>query len=276
LENNTEAFWINTQMRIIIDKRERDLIEKCGTMNIPVESAVLPIGDILVKTDENADVFIVERKTLADLLASIKDGRYQEQSHRLIHSSGFHTHNILYIIEGVYSTLRDPNDKKKIMAAIASMQFFKGFSVMRTSSVNETAELLFFMTEKVGRNFQEKKQFAFSLVPNSKPLYENLQRDPSETNTPYSGFVKKVKKENITPENMGEIMLLQIPRISAKYAGSLLAHFGGFSKMMAAVKHPDADMDALFKDIFYEDSNKKMRRVPKTCGEEIVRYLRGV
>jgi len=142
--------------------------------------------------------------------------------------------------------------------------------------VNETAELLFFMTEKVGRNFQEKKQFAFSLLLDSNPLYENLQRDPSETNMPYSGFVKKVKKENITPENMGEIMLLQIPGISAKYAGSLLAHFGGFSKMMAAVKNPDADMDALFKDIFYEDSNKKMRRVPKTCGEEIIRYLRGV
>jgi threonine dehydrogenase-like Zn-dependent dehydrogenase len=55
---------------------------------------------------------IIERKTLADLLASIKDGRYEEQSHRLKYASGFPSHNVLYIIEGMFSTLRTIMEKK--------------------------------------------------------------------------------------------------------------------------------------------------------------------
>ena len=105
-------------MRLIIDNREHGLYEKCEQIlsNDPVyttiETQVLHIGDILVKTDEGKDVMIIERKTLADLLASIKDGRYEEQSHRLKHASGFPSHNIVYIIEGMFSILRTMMEKK--------------------------------------------------------------------------------------------------------------------------------------------------------------------
>jgi crossover junction endonuclease MUS81 len=101
---------------------------------VTMEVEPLPIGDILVKTDEGKDVMIVERKTLQDLLASIKDGRYEEQSHRLRNASGFPTHNVLYIIEGMYSTLRTSLEKKLVISTIASLNYFKGFSVIRTAS----------------------------------------------------------------------------------------------------------------------------------------------
>jgi ERCC4-type nuclease len=96
-------------MRLIIDNRERDLIEKCGLIisnnpnMVTIETDVLPIGDILMKTDEGKDVLLVERKTLSDLIASIKDGRYEEQSHRLKNASGFDSHNVIYLIEGMFS-----------------------------------------------------------------------------------------------------------------------------------------------------------------------------
>ena len=87
-------------MRLIIDTREHDLINLCELIisNDPnyttMETETLPIGDILIKTDEGKDVLIVERKSLKDLLASIKDGRYEEQSHRLKNASGFAPHNV--------------------------------------------------------------------------------------------------------------------------------------------------------------------------------------
>lgn len=95
-------------MRLIIDIREQELINVCKTMiandtnYVTVETEQLPIGDILIKTDEGKDVMIVERKTLQDLLASIKDGRYEEQSHRLKNASGF-PHIMLFILLRVCS-----------------------------------------------------------------------------------------------------------------------------------------------------------------------------
>ena len=90
----------------------------------------------------------------------------------------------------------------------------------------------------------------------------------------YSGFVKKVKKENITPENMGEILLCQIPGISALYAQTILKAFGGFSGILAKIKSPEFSLKE-FENITYECKGKP-RRIPKTCGEEIVRYFSGI
>jgi crossover junction endonuclease MUS81 len=146
-------------MRMIIDNREHDLIEKCtlSISNNPnyvtIETDVLPIGDILFKTDEGKDVLIVERKTLQDLISSVKDGRYEEQSHRLKHASGFAPHNIIYLIEGMFSTLRSPLEKKLVLSAMTSMLYFKGFSTIRTSGLQETSDLLIHMADKIDRNF---------------------------------------------------------------------------------------------------------------------------
>lgn len=308
-------------MKLIIDNRETSLYEKCQSIlfskqNYTVlEEAVLPIGDILVKTDEGRQIMIIERKSLSDLLASIKDGRYEEQSHRLKHASGFRCHNIVYIIEGVLSTLKSPLEKKIIYSAMTSLNHFKGFSVIRTSSVQETAEFLVCMADKIDRNIM-KGIFPAYLNEDHQRMLFPPRPEPSVTVTPvaqsgieqessntiitagtstiesvsieqsneppstdtnmsasvnYSQFVKKVKKENITEENIGEIMLCQIPGISSIYAISILKHFDGFSKMIQEVKNNTAN----FENIQYEINGKK-RRVPKTCGESITKYFAGL
>ena len=92
-------------MKVIIDERERELYEKCynivqaNNTYVVLSKEVLPLGDIFITTDEEKHVMLIERKTIQDLLASIKDGRYEEQSYRLTHSSGLPPHSILYIIE---------------------------------------------------------------------------------------------------------------------------------------------------------------------------------
>ena len=270
-------------MRLIIDNREHGLYEKCELIisNNPgyttIESQVLPIGDILVKTDEGKDVMIVERKSLSDLIASIKDGRYEEQSHRLKNASGFPSHNVVYIIEGMLSTLRTLMEKKLVISAIASLNYFKGFSVMRTSSVNETAELLIYMADKIDRNFMKGVLPSYLLPDISNTITPNQLQSEIKDENPigggeqpksYSGFVKTIKKENITQENIGEIMLCQIPGISSIYAQAILKFFGGFSKMIELLKLGTA----IFDDIMYETKGK-MRRIPKTCGEQIKKFM---
>ena len=48
--------------------------------SIILEKDTLDIGDILIKTDDDLDVLLIERKSFSDLISSIKDGRYEEQS----------------------------------------------------------------------------------------------------------------------------------------------------------------------------------------------------
>ena len=294
-------------MRVIIDNREHSLYEKCETIltndrgYATIEKQVLPIGDILIKTDEGKDVMIIERKTLADLLASIKDGRYEEQSHRLKYASGFPSHNILYIIEGMFSTLRTIMEKKLIISTMASLNYFKGFSVIRTSGIQETAEILLYFSDKIDRNFMKGILPSYLISPVNNTVNttenntvnatvnttENNTVNTTENNTDnnnvntivntteptksYSGFVKAIKKENITQENISEIMLCQILNISSVYAKSILLFFGGFSKMVEQIKNGTAKFD----NIMYE-TNGKQRRIPKTCGEQIIKYVQNI
>ena len=83
-------------MSLKIDCREKDLIQCCSLVNkdISVDIIQLPLGDCIINNS-----LIIERKTLTDLAASIKDGRYREQSFRL-QKSLEEGYKVLYLIEG--------------------------------------------------------------------------------------------------------------------------------------------------------------------------------
>ena len=70
---------------------------------------------------------------------------------------------------------------------------------------------------------------------------------------------------------MGEILLCQIPGISSQYAQAILKHFEGFSNIIAKVK----EGTATFENISYETKGKQ-RRIPKSCGEEILRFFKEI
>ena len=309
-------------MKVIIDDRERDLFERCyGIVHststyVILEKETLPLGDIYFKTDEDKDVLIIERKSLSDLLASIKDGRYDEQSYRLMHSSGFPPHSVLYIIEGQISQLRTPYEKRLVYSAMASLNFFKGFSVIRTNNLAETADFIVWTAEKIERNFLKgivpyylKSQYAtfMKLPTNEIQNPENTEEidnavlekvvgvvshDESAQNTDvdkttetinefipestttsvavpnYCTVVKKVKKENVTPENIGEIVLCQIPGISSTTAISIMKQFQTFPQLIYALKENPNILDG----ITYE-TNGKIRKINKTSIENIKKYF---
>lgn len=277
-------------MKLILDEREAMLYDKCdsivnnqgNTTSIQLSKQVLSLGDILVKTDEDREILIIERKSLQDLLSSIKDGRYEEQSHRLIHSSGFHPHNIIYVIEGQFSQLRSIMEKKIVYSAITSLNYFKGFSVFRTGSVQETAELVVWVAEKIDRDFCKGKVPSWSTVVNIPNhnldidlTNEQLATTTTTTSTTittaipnYCSVVKKVKKENITPENIGEIILSQIPGISSVSAIAIMKKFANFPQLMEKIK---TDSECL-NDIVCE-SKGKVRKLSKAVIKSIQTYL---
>jgi ERCC4-type nuclease len=262
-------------MRLVIDIREADLYTKIveilaklpddAKKRIEFVQESLPIGDILIQTDDLKTLLVIERKTFLDLIASVKDGRYEEQSHRLLNTTGVAPHSIIYLLEGSFGMI-PPQNKKLIYSCMASLNYFKGFSVMRTATVYETGEWLIATTEKIDRELLKGR------VPISMQLTNTLsngetqmQPDNEQQNAiNYCNFVKKVKKENVTPENIGEIVLTQIPGISSVTAITIMKKFSTFPKLLLALKeNPDC-----MKDMTIE-TNGKVRKINKSCIENI-------
>jgi crossover junction endonuclease MUS81 len=248
-------------MHVIIDERESALYDKCidylttnPLASIQLSKSMLPLGDILFRTDDGKLISIIERKSLSDLLSSIKDGRYDEQSHRLAHNGECSLHQVLYLVEGVMGSLRSAQERKLIFSAITTLNFFKGFSVLRSSSVQESAEMLILMADKIGRKMTEL------------PIACNV-REMTDTSTQqnYCVVVKKTKKDNITPQNIGEILLCQIPSISSTTAIAIMKHFDTFPHLMDALKTDPTCLDNITTD--------KSRKISKQCIANIRTFL---
>ena len=131
-----------------IDTRERELISLINSKNknkdsLVVEVETLSLGDAILSKD-GQDLVMIERKSIKDLVSSIKDGRYSEQSYRL-NGTSLHNHNIIYLIEGdITKTLLN---KQMIYSSLFSLNYCKGFSVIRTFSLDETASFILNMAE---------------------------------------------------------------------------------------------------------------------------------
>ena len=268
-------------MKIIIDEREASLYHLCQTIaethqikSAPIEKRVLQLGDIIFTSDdESVTHLVIERKSFSDLLASVKDGRYAEQSHRLIHCFP-NPHNIVYLLEGMFSTVHQEKDKKKIISCMASLNYFKGFSLMRTVSASETAQHIVYLADKISKELPLKKPQAIevSAEPSSEHSPEANTKSlessaPANVQpAPYCSVVKAAKKANITKENIGEIILCQIPGISSTTAVELMKPFGTFSDFMNKIKE-----DSVYLDSVAIETNGKKRKI----GKNVIDGIRG-
>ena len=194
-------------MRLIIDNREpKEIIALLQSRVDNVELDNLNIGDFIIKNNNGDIILIFERKSLSDLIASIKDGRYNEQSYRL---SECETDNrsIYYIIEGNIMNFCNKSSEtlqKMLFSSMLSLSYKKGFSLLHTSGPVETTEFIIRFYEKLKTEKATKEE------------KEDIK---------YSEVVKTVKKANITKDNINEIMLSSIPGISIIVANELMKEY---------------------------------------------------
>jgi ERCC4-type nuclease len=225
-----------------------------GLKKIDIEIENLPVGDAIICDENGNEKLIVERKSLNDLASSIKDGRYVEQSHRLTNNQ-MHNHNIIYLIEGNLSTWTNRYKVKAntLHSAIFSLNYYKGFSVIKTHDITETAEYLLRMCDKLNR---EKKKVSY---------YESGEKTPKN----YCEVVKKVKKDNITPENIGEIILSQIPGVSSHTSQIIMNKYGSLYNLLCDLDTNQKCLDGLS----YTTDKGTTRRISKTSIRNISQFL---
>jgi len=227
---------------------------------IELEICNLPVGDIILCDSSDSEKVIIERKSLSDLAASIKDGRYEEQSYRL-NGLTHPNHNIMYIIEGDLNkiqTFKSRIDKTVLYSAIFSLSYYKGFSVLRSQSLEETAIMICHMMYKLKKGISENKL----------AYYTGDARQESDDKD-YCNVVKKVKKDNITVNNIGEIMLCQIPGVSNTTAAAIIKQFNSLPKLVLSLKEDPGCM----KDISYCNAKGQTRKINKSAVENIKLFL---
>ncbi|KAJ2744602.1 Crossover junction endonuclease mus81 [Coemansia sp. BCRC 34301] len=142
---------------LIVDNREvhssadRSLIAKeLEEQVVRIEIRPLTVGDFLwiarAKPTSHLrhlpDIvldYVVERKRMDDLCASIRDGRYKEQ-HSRIHSTGFT--NVLYVVEGENPDAVSRLGEGAVNSALSRVQVHHGFHLKRPPTFEATLKLL--------------------------------------------------------------------------------------------------------------------------------------
>jgi len=268
-------------MKLVIDNREIKLIplivslEDKSKYSYSIEVKCLDLGDAILYDDEENEIIVFERKELSDLASSIRDGRYDEQSLRL-NALKTHNHNILYIIEGDINKYNSKYSKittNTLYSTMCSLSYYKGFSVFRSHDIEETSKIIFQYLDKISRESNRKnllKQPFFSNIIQCEILPENINNEQNITQNnekKYSEVIKKVKKQNITPDNIGEIILSQIPGISNPSAISIMNHYKSFNSLLDKFRNDENYV----LDTLYLPGNK--RKINKNISDKIRKYL---
>ena len=209
---------------VYIDTRESQLIslfkgrdlDKYQT-SISFEVKPLDIGDVHLEYDQKS--FVFERKTVNDLLASVKDGRYREQKARLL---SIDNTTISYIIEGDDIVSSKYDRHQSLLSGVYLHTMYRDkIHVVFTKNANDTCTFILTLCAKII----------------DKPSDFNN----SQTIESYTDCVKlKTKKiDNITPENCYLMQLAQIPSISNIIAKNIQQTYPTMRSLIEALEKTD-------------------------------------
>ena len=289
-------------MIINIDYRETKLIElikpKIDAHNdnaknakniITLEISNLPLGDITLSHEKTGKpIIIIERKSVKDLAGSIRDGRYNEQSARL-NEYPIANHNIVYLIEGSIRDYKPPNVNMKnpitypaLYSSLISVLYYKGFSILRTVDVQETAELLYRITDKISRNSGKNELPYYSNnnansnenANSSENANSNENANTDITDALCSGSNKK--SSNITPDNIGIIMLCQIPGIGKTAATAIMNEYDTIGDLINDLREDKTCLNNLKYSVGTQSGqgeDNKQRKISKTVIDNLIKYL---
>jgi len=228
-------------MQLLIDLREpKPLVQNIVALNETCKNKVtivqknLDIGDYVFYDEVSEQILlIIERKSLSDLEASIKDGRYKEQSFRL-NEAPTHNHNIIYLLEGAIVNYREVAFRSTLYSTLFSLNYYKGFSVINTLNQIETATMLVAFASKINRE--------------NKPGFYCDKALTNATNTVnndecYIETIKTSKKAHINRENIFQLMLMQIPGISNVSALALANEFKNMETLLQSLKDENSNFE---------------------------------
>jgi len=227
-----------SELTIQVDSRERDLCEILKKQTaIPVVSMSLEIGDIMIVNSEKP-LLIIERKTLADLASSNRDGRYREQRARLLSMRGQGI-AICYLLEYGQGWSTELNrvwmggvSETLLLTIVTRLQLHYGIPVLTSKDTISSSTLILHLCKML----KDKPDL---FTPNS-----GILADATLASAAYTEALSAQKSANRGLKRVAAGMLCAIPGIGSKLSEGLLDSCDG---TMEGVMKKSAEELALLK-----------------------------
>lgn len=290
-------------INLVIDNREKHIIDYINELNqdndrkkIEYEVKQMDIGDIQIYIN-NKLFIVIERKTIKDLVASIKDGRYREQKLRLkslISREENKYVKIIYLIEGkLLGKQKSSIPNSTIWSTMCKLMMRDNFIVFRTKSLKESVNFIKTMTEKAIESAKANEKINFDNSDSSntdssdnieggdiikRDNDSKIDGDNNKLFTQYASSIRIKKKENLTPGICYSRQLAQIPGVSARIASCIMNEYPTLPSLILAYEKIVGDENDpliirqrrdLLKDIQLSSSRKMGRKL----SEKIYEYL---
>ena len=245
-------------IKLIIDNREKKLIELIKN-DIDILLKNLDIGDIQFSIEDNI-VIIIERKTICDLAASIKDGRYKEQKIRI---KNIKNSKIIYLLEGNINTNYNGIPSSTILSVIVNTMIRDNITVYVTKDIKETYNFIKKVHKQLSKNGLD------FINSGEKYKMDNI----SSAEIEYSRTIKKCKKENINPTVCFINQLSQIPGVSSISACEIVNKYTSMENLINEYNKLDTIEDKYNLHSELLIGKKKKRRMGNKISKKIYLYL---
>ena len=285
---------------LILDNREVkiiELIKSSAVSSIQYKTENLSVGDIIIQhlaTDNKTYEIIIERKCVCDMVASIKDGRYKEQKLRLL-SQQKQNVKIAYLIEGIPTDLRLPQDKVMLAGSIISSTFRDTIPIIRTYSLQETIDIISRLHDRLNKDYKEffpqvntlptrheiepSRELILDTTPETTPetIQETINTNVSTDviSNIYLASIKKNKKENMTPQLWNINCLCGIPGVSNAIAVKIAEHYPTIRKLLDSYNILETldEKESLLSQITLCETDKQKRRIGNVISKRIYDYF---
>uniref|UniRef100_M8CCT2 Crossover junction endonuclease MUS81 n=1 Tax=Aegilops tauschii TaxID=37682 RepID=M8CCT2_AEGTA len=224
--------------------------------HVPVEIKRLPVGDgIWIARHRRSHTeyvldFIVERKSVTDLVSSIRDSRYKDQKLRLKKCG---LRKLIYLVEG------DPNPlgaSESIKTACFTTEILEGFDVQRTTGYSDTESTYGHLTLSIIDYYSTN----FSIGANTCRVCLT-----------YDEFVKKCcDPKKLTVSDIFALQLMQVPQVTEETAIAVIELYPTLVSLARAYSMLDGDTPAQEKML-----NMKSKMVNAGASRNIFKLVWG-
>lgn len=257
---------------MIIDIRERDLITAMGD-RAGVRVEALDLGDVVLRR-RGATLLTIERKTLADLAASIRDGRYREQKLRLQHT--VNSACVMYVVEGV----RGGPSRDVLLGMLVNTMLRDNMKTCQTPSLQGTVDVLERMrVHLIDKPAAESDEYFASLAASARTPPFAVARAATggdgaavDVSGAYAATIKRVKKDNLDVATCMTSQLAQVPGVSASMASTIASAYGCNMATLCDALRAD-DGERRLADVQWTTPSKRQRRVGPAIASRVRAYL---
>jgi ERCC4-type nuclease len=249
------TFKIDAREHKLKDLLVQSILCEEGLTQLNVQCDNLYCGDFIIEIDDKP-IVVIERKTLPDLVSSIKDGRYRTQKAKLTES--FNECSVMYLIEGYVSynpcspPMIEGMQKYSIISSLINTQIRDKINVIHTKDLEDTFDLLLALLVRVCK---DPNKYNGSKI--STPKKEDL-----------------ITKHKISSkQDLFFYQLTQVPGISAKTAQAFVDKYDNMMSFYKAFNGIENEEKLkILKNITIDDNNKK-RRINTKVADNIVQYM---